>query len=90
MRVAPDTAELAIVIGDPWQRMGLGRVLIDELSVRAGEQGITHFSGTMLATNRGAVRLMRGFGTHVDRDVIESGVREIVVQLPVRSLAPAC
>ncbi|MDA0178971.1 GNAT family N-acetyltransferase [Solirubrobacter phytolaccae] len=80
VRVAPDTAELAIVIGDPWQRQGLGRALVDELAVRASAQGITRFSGTMMATNRGAVRLMRGFGTHIDRDLIESGVREIVVQ----------
>ena len=43
-------------------------------------------SGTMLATNRGAVKLMRGFGSHVDRDVIDGGVREIVVRssVPVR------
>ncbi len=41
---------------------------------RAGVgHGIARFSGTMLATNRGAVRLMRGFGTHVDSDVIEFG-----------------
>jgi acetyltransferase len=89
VRVAPDTSELAIVIGDPWQRMGLGRRLIEQLAERAAEVGVTRFSGTMMATNRGAVRLMRGFGTHVDRDVIESGVREIVVQTPSRALAVA-
>ena len=90
VRVAPDTAELAIVIGDPWQRMGLGRTLIGELADRAAAHGIERFSGTMMATNRGAVRLMRGFGTHVDRDVIEGGVREIVVQVPssTPALAP--
>lgn len=90
VRVAPDTAELAVVIGDPWQRMGLGRRLIDELAERAAAHGIERFSGTMMATNRGAVRLMRGFGTHVEHDLIADGVREIVVQLPLstRVLAP--
>lgn len=90
VRVAPDTAELAVVIGDPWQRMGLGRRLIDALAERAAVHGVERFSGTMMATNRGAVRLMRGFGTHVERDLIADGVREIVVQVPSRRpvLAP--
>ena len=86
VRVAEDTAELAIVVGDPWQQMGLGRVLIELLAERAD---VARFSGTMLATNRGAVKLMRGFGTHVDRDIIESGMREIVIQVPSRVLAVA-
>lgn len=89
VRVADDTAELAIVVGDPWQRLGLGRRMVELLAERAAAVGVTRFSGTMLATNRGAVRLMRGFGTHVDRDVIESGAREIVVQLPSSALAVA-
>jgi RimJ/RimL family protein N-acetyltransferase len=86
VRVADDTAELAIVVGDRWQRKGLGRRLVELLAERAG---VEKFSGTMLANNRGAVRLMRGFGTHVDRDVIDAGVREIVVQVPSRGLAVA-
>ena len=86
VRIAPDTAELAIVVGDPWQQMGLGRVLIELLAERSG---VDRLSGTMLATNRGAVKLMRGFGTHVDRDVIESGMREIVIQVPSRAMAVA-
>ena len=89
VRVAPDTAELAIVIGDPWQRMGLGRALVDELAERAAEHGIARFSGTMMATNRGAVRLLRGFGSHVESDVIAGGVREIVVPFPTKVCLPA-
>jgi GNAT superfamily N-acetyltransferase len=86
VRVSEDTAELAIVVGDPWQQMGLGRHLIELLAERAN---VEKFSGTMLASNRGAVKLMRGFGTHVDRDVIEAGMREIVVQLPSSAMAGA-
>ena len=89
VRVAPDTAELAIVIGDPWQRMGLGRTLIGELADRAAAHGIERFSGTMMATNRGAVRLLRGFGSHVESDVIAGGVREIVVPFPTKVCVPA-
>jgi GNAT superfamily N-acetyltransferase len=86
VRVADDTSELGIVVGDPWQRMGLGRRLVALLAERAD---VARFSGTMMATNRGAVRLMRGFGTYVDRDVIADGLREIVVQVPSRALVGA-
>jgi acetyltransferase len=85
VRVSDDTAEVAIVVGDPWQRMGLGRRLLELLAERAG---VEKLSGTMLATNRGAVKLLRGFGTHVDRDVIESGVRELVVRSRVAGREP--
>ena len=85
VRVARDTAEVALVVGDPWQRMGLGRRLLELVAERAA---VEKLSGTMLATNRGAVKLLRGFGTHVDRDVIESGVRELVVRSRVPAGAP--
>ena len=83
VRTGPDVAELAIVVGDRWQRLGLGRQLLDLVAERAN---VSRFSGTMLATNRGAVKLMRGFGSHVDSDVIDGGVREIVVRsrVPMR------
>ena len=35
----------------------------------------------MLAGNRPALRLMHGFGTHVDRDAMSHGVREVVTRL---------
>jgi acetyltransferase len=85
VRTGPDLAELAIVVGDPWQRLGLGRQLLDLVAERAN---VSRFSGTMLATNRGAVKLMRGFGSHVDRDVIDGGVREIVVRSSVPMREP--
>src|SRR2546423_3227173 len=47
----PDTAELAITVGDCWQRRGIGRTLARELT-RA--MGVEHVAGTMLASNRAA------------------------------------
>ena len=81
VRTDDDTADLAIVVGDPWQGLGLGRQLAALLAERAREQGITQIAGTMLAGNRAALRLMRGFGTHVERDVMSHGVREVVTRL---------
>jgi GNAT superfamily N-acetyltransferase len=84
VRVAPDTAELAIVVGDRWQGLGLGKRLTAELARRAAAEGIEKISGTMLADNRRAFRLMRAsFRTPFDADSISSGVREIVARVAV-------
>ena len=60
VRVAPDTADFAIVVGDPWQGMGLGRRLSLELARRAQAAGVERISATMLADNRPAFAIMRG------------------------------
>jgi GNAT superfamily N-acetyltransferase len=75
------SAELAIVIGDPWQRLGLGHRLVTELARYARRQGITRFTGTMLADNRPAFRLMRGFGAGFEAGPVSGGLREVVTRL---------
>jgi RimJ/RimL family protein N-acetyltransferase len=47
----PDTAELAIVVVDAWQRRGLGTLLLRELGQRAAEVGINHFTAEILTEN---------------------------------------
>jgi RimJ/RimL family protein N-acetyltransferase len=81
VRTDPDTAELAIVVGDPWQGLGLGRRLARALADAAAAEGVTRISGTMLADNHVALRLMRGLGTGMDRDTTSHGVREVVTRL---------
>jgi GNAT superfamily N-acetyltransferase len=81
VRVAGDTAELAIVVGDPWQGLGLGRRLTTLLAEAARAQGITRFTGTMLADNRPALALMRAPGARVERESVSGGVREVVTRL---------
>jgi GNAT superfamily N-acetyltransferase len=83
VRTAPgDMAELAIVVGDPWQGLGLGAVLTRELSRLAAREGIRRMSGSMLAYNRPAFRLMRkSFETPFEEDQLSGGVREIVARL---------
>jgi acetyltransferase len=88
VRVAPDTADIAVVVGDPWQGMGLGRRLADELARRARTVGIERIAGTMLADNRAAFRLMRGFGWPFEHDVLSGGVREVVAVLKPAPAAP--
>ena len=81
VRTEADVADVAVVVGDPWQGQGLGRRLLSLLAERAAEQGITRFAGTMLADNRQALRLMQGFGGPVEHDAISHGVREVVTRL---------
>src|ERR1700759_4915383 len=71
------SAELAIVIGDPWQNLGLGHQLVVELARHARRSGITRFTGTMLAHNQPAFRLMRGFGEGFEAGPISGGTREV-------------
>jgi hypothetical protein len=73
----PDTAELAVVVCDDWQRRGIARTLTRELTLRSG---VDRVSGTMLATNRAALALMRGIGP-LEHSAISGGVREVVVRV---------
>jgi GNAT superfamily N-acetyltransferase len=72
-----DIAELAVVVADDWQRRGIGRTLTRELTLRSG---VDRVSGTMLATNRAALALMRGIGP-LEYSAISGGVREVVARV---------
>jgi GNAT superfamily N-acetyltransferase len=77
----PDTAELAIVVGDPWQGLGLGRALANALADAAVEVGIRNFAATMLADNEPARRLMRTFARRLEEANVSGGLREVLVEL---------
>src|SRR3954463_13414146 len=46
VRVSDDTADVAVVVGDPWQGLGLGRRLVRLLTTAAAGEGIARFAGT--------------------------------------------
>jgi GNAT superfamily N-acetyltransferase len=77
----PDTAEFAIVVGDPYQGRGLGSLLARELAGAARAAGIRRFAATMLGDNDAIRRLMGTISTHLELDRIDHGVREVVVDL---------
>jgi len=58
----PDTAEVAIVIDDHWQRRGLGTLLLRRLARRAIEVGIRSVTGDILAENHPTLELARSMG----------------------------
>jgi RimJ/RimL family protein N-acetyltransferase len=77
----PGTAEMAIVVGDPWQNQGLGRELATRLADAALAVGIRRFAATMLGYNEAARRLMRTFSRRLEEGWAGSGVREVLVEL---------
>jgi GNAT superfamily N-acetyltransferase len=77
----PATADAAIVVGDPWQRRGLGRRLAVMLADAARVQGIERFSATMLSDNPAGLALMRTLARRLESGGNDRGVREFVAEL---------
>jgi acetyltransferase len=77
----PDTAEMAIVVGDRYQGRGVGRALAIALADAARDQGVTRFAATMLGDNRPAQRLMRTIARRLEEHRIDGGVREVTGEI---------
>jgi RimJ/RimL family protein N-acetyltransferase len=77
-----DTAEFAIVVGDPVQGEGLGTVLAAALAEAACRAGIRRFSATTRADNDAAQALLEKFATRLEHQAFEGGVRELIAELP--------
>jgi GNAT superfamily N-acetyltransferase len=58
----PAHAEIALAIADAWQSRGLGTLLLDRLAVRARAEGITTFTGLVLADNTAMLTLFERLG----------------------------
>lgn len=58
-RERPSRADVAVLVCDPWQRHGLGSVLIGCLAELAGRRGVTEFDADVVLANRGAVLFLR-------------------------------
>jgi acetyltransferase len=76
----PDSAEVAIVVGDPWQGQGLGRHMGLALADIARAHGIRRFTASMLSDNHAAHAL---FSRISDRLHYEhhQGIEELVAEL---------
>src|SRR6478609_3399263 len=75
-----DTAEFAIVVGDPLQGRGLGSLLARELASTARSAGIRRFSAMMAEENVAVRRLIAHFPRTLEVDHTSHGVREMVVE----------
>jgi GNAT superfamily N-acetyltransferase len=83
----PDAAEVAVTVIDDWQQRGLGTLLLEVISARAREEGITIFTALMLATNNEMMDLLTALGPVqiVDQQL---GTVEIEMPIPKLGLSP--
>ena len=79
----PTEAEVAVVVGDPWQGHGVATALLARLVGRARAEGIDHFVALVMSDNTEALELFRHLapgGSHTRRSA--SGHTELVMALP--------
>ena len=77
-----EVAEMAIVIGDDHQRLGIGTELVAQLGQAAVARGVRRFRATMLTENLGIRRLLEGLADGpVDYRRL-GGLAEMEITLP--------
>jgi RimJ/RimL family protein N-acetyltransferase len=78
----PEEAEVAVVVGDPWQEHGVATALLERLVERAREEGIERFVALVMSDNEDAIDFFR----HVAPDGVTrrsaSGHTELLLDLP--------
>ena len=80
-RVSEDSAEIAIVVGDPYQHHGLATRLLDELGAHAREVGITKFVADTFGDNRAAIALIRHWAPE-RKSSFDSGYLHFEMEIP--------
>jgi acetyl coenzyme A synthetase (ADP forming)-like protein len=84
----PGRAEFAALIEDAEQGRGLGTALVREVALRAGEVGISHLSGDILASNTRMLNLVRQLGLEYESGGAGGVVRsDLETRLTERFLA---
>ena len=85
LRDRPQVAEAAVTVADDWRDRGLGTLLLEALAERARNEGISTFTGLLLATNREMLELLEHIARVrvVDR---QTGTVEVEVDLPEMGL----
>jgi RimJ/RimL family protein N-acetyltransferase len=80
LRDLPDTAEVAIVVGDRCQGQGLGRELGRRLADEAREHDVRRFTATLLGDNVAAHRLFHAISDRLEGRV-EGGTRVLTADI---------
>jgi RimJ/RimL family protein N-acetyltransferase len=77
----PEAAEAAVIVGDAFQRKGLGTRLGLLLADEARARGIRRFTASMLGENVAAHRLLRRISSRLHEGRPANGVQEMVAEL---------
>jgi len=84
----PRRAEVAVVVADAWQRRGVGRHLLDELSALAAARGYDELVCTILVENHAALALVR---SHAPGATMSRVDNVLEVRIPLTSVrTPGC
>jgi RimJ/RimL family protein N-acetyltransferase len=78
-RSGKDTAELAVVVADDWQRQGLATRMVRSLAELAESAGVQCFTATIQADNERALALLRRF--HPSGATFSQGLCEATVPI---------
>jgi acetyltransferase len=73
-------AELAVVVDDDAQSMGVGKLLTEVIASLALRQGATHLRAELLEHNEPMLRLMQRLGRTVR--TVEDGTSQVLTRLP--------
>jgi acetyltransferase len=64
----PESAEVAVTVGDCWQRRGVGTLLGSVLATAARDRGVRWLTATMAADNVAAHRLFEQISSHLHQE----------------------
>jgi RimJ/RimL family protein N-acetyltransferase len=81
-----DTAEVAFIVRDDYQRLGLAHQLLDALARAAWDRGITEFSAVTMPSNRDMMSVFRRSGYPVTTSLSQN---EISVHFPIDPMRKA-
>ena len=84
----PETAEVAVGVGDRWMRIGLGTALFGALVLRARAAGVVRFTGLIHPSNTAIRRLIEKVAGGYEVRSVEPGAVGIVVDLRAHHGAP--
>ena len=81
-RLSPgsSTAEVAFVVTDRWQHLGIGTALFARLAARSAELGVDTFIADTLATNRAMLAVFQHAGFPL-RAQFDEGVVSVTIEL---------
>jgi acetyltransferase len=83
LKKSPDgsVCEFALVVGDAWQRQGVGRRLLERLMTVARQAGVTRVTGHTMATNPAMKSLAHALGFTVAPDPDDATVTLLSIAL---------
>jgi ribosomal protein S18 acetylase RimI-like enzyme len=79
----PEVAEAAITVVDDYQRMGLGRILLQALTEAAQQNGIERFRAEVSASNEQVIKSLTRLGASAG-DIEDSAI-SLELHLPIRA-----